>query len=94
MAANISMAGNISTMDIWPSSNAMLIRLSNTLVVKKILAQVKPNTANARQLAQQAMKLKKILLASGCACQCIKAGACQNKVDNGMYINRLKMAAD
>ncbi len=93
MAANISMAGSIKMMETWPSSNTMLIKLSRTLVDKNMPNQVRPNTANARQLVQQAMKLKKILLAKGWACQCIRAGACQNKVDKGKYISKQKRAA-
>ena len=93
MVASISMAGSMSVKDNWPSSNTILIRLSKTLVIKNMLSQVRPKTANARQLAQQAMKLKNMLLASGCACQCISAGACQNKEDKGRYNNMENKAA-
>ena len=65
MAANISMAGSIKVMETWPSSNTMLIKLRITLVDKNMPSQVRPNTAKARQLVQQAMKLKKMLLAKG-----------------------------
>ena len=88
MAASISMAGSMSTMESWPSSNTKLIKLNTKLVVRKILAHVRPNIAKARQLAQHAMKLKKMLLTSGCACQWIKAGACQKSVDSGKYSNK------
>ena len=40
------------------------------------------NTRNAQKLRRQATRLKKTLLATGTACQCTSAGACQNISDN------------
>jgi hypothetical protein len=40
------------------------------------------------------MKLKKMLLTSGCACQWINPGACQKSVERGKYKNKLNNAAD
>ena len=71
----------------------MLIKLKITLVDQNMPSHVRPNTAKARQFAQHAMKLKKMLFAKGCACQCMRAGACQNKVDKGKYISRENKAA-
>jgi hypothetical protein len=65
MAAKSIMAGNINIIDNCPSPITRLIKLKITLVLMKMLNQVRPNTANARQLAKQAMVLKKILLTKG-----------------------------
>lgn len=85
MEAKISITGKSSSLAQEDSS----LKLDSTPRAKataaKIAVQVRVNIKKALQLDMQAMLEKNKLLGTLTPCQNTKAGACQKRLENGMY---------